>query len=194
MDKQPDRNVELRGARKEDARDIARLFRVSSDGVADYIWSKLAEPGEDLLDVGTRRYERDGTDFSYQNCHLLWQDGEVLGMLHAYLMQVDPGYVEEDPVLKPASELEEDGSYYVSGVAIHEPHRGQGLGKLLMARAEEDARKLGLSSVSLIVFEGNAGAKRLYDLLGYHVIDSREVMPHPMIHFTGKMLLMSKKL
>jgi hypothetical protein len=44
----------LRPARKSDCRRIAELYRISSDGVADYIWAKLAEPGEDVLDVGRR--------------------------------------------------------------------------------------------------------------------------------------------
>lgn len=44
--------VEFRSALRSDARDIARLFRISSEGAADYIWSQLAQPGQDLLDVG----------------------------------------------------------------------------------------------------------------------------------------------
>ena len=32
---------------------------ISSDGVANYVWSKLAAPGEDILEVGRRRYENE---------------------------------------------------------------------------------------------------------------------------------------
>ncbi len=101
----------VRPADKADAAAIAALYRISSDGVADYIWTKLAEPGEDLLDVGRRRYERENTPFSYQNCTLVEIDGEVAGMLVAFPMHVDPDAVETDPVLAPYGELEEDGSY-----------------------------------------------------------------------------------
>lgn len=55
--------VKFRPARCTDARDIARLFQISSEGASDYIWSQLAQPGEDLLDVGERRYARDDVDF-----------------------------------------------------------------------------------------------------------------------------------
>ena len=41
-------DVIIRPARREDAGTIAALYRISSDGVADYIWSRLAEPGEAL--------------------------------------------------------------------------------------------------------------------------------------------------
>jgi hypothetical protein len=38
--------VEFRSAQRTDARDIARLFQISSEGASDYIWSQIAEPGE----------------------------------------------------------------------------------------------------------------------------------------------------
>jgi hypothetical protein len=50
----------IRPARKSECLRIAELYRISSDGVADYIWTKLAQPGEDILDLGRRRYEREG--------------------------------------------------------------------------------------------------------------------------------------
>ena len=56
--------VTFRAAVPADARDIARLFLISSEGAAAYIWSQLAEPGQELLDVGASRYARSGVDFS----------------------------------------------------------------------------------------------------------------------------------
>ena len=50
----------LRSARPEDCKDIAKLFLISSDGLAEYIWSGLAEPGADLAEVGAQRYARTG--------------------------------------------------------------------------------------------------------------------------------------
>ena len=184
----------IRPARKADAGTIAALYQISSDGVADYIWTQLAEPGEDLLEVGRRRYAREGTPFSYQNCTIVEVDGDIAGMLVAFPMTVDPDYVEKDPVLAPYSELEEDGSYYVCGVALFPEHRDRGLGTQLMALAEEHARRRGLDSLSLIVFEANEGAKRLYDRLGYAEVARAEVVPHPLIHYTGDALLLVKTL
>jgi ribosomal protein S18 acetylase RimI-like enzyme len=187
-------NFSLRPARKSDCRRIAELYRISSDGVADYIWTKLASPGEDILEVGRRRYEREGTLFSYQNCKLVDRNGEILGMLVAFPMKVDPEYVETDPVLVPYSLLEEDESYYVCGMAIEAAHRDQGIGTQLLAEAERSARALGFSKLSLIVFEQNAGAKRLYERAGYHEKLRHAVVPHPLIHYTGDALLMVKHL
>ena len=44
--------VLFRPAQRGDAREIARFFQITSEGGADYIWSLIAQPGEDLLEVG----------------------------------------------------------------------------------------------------------------------------------------------
>lgn len=184
----------FRPARRSDCRRIAELYRASSDGVADYIWSKLAQPGEDLLDVGRRRYEREGTAFSYENCKLVELAGSVIGMLVAFPMHADEASRETDPVLVPYSVLEEDQSYYICGMAVDEQHRRMGIGSALLAEAERTCRALGLNKLSLIVFEQNVPAKRLYERHGYAEKCRHPVVPHPLIHYTGEALLMVKRL
>ena len=83
-------DTQFRPARREDCRKIAELYGISSDGVADYIWRKLAAPGEDPLMVGERRYAREDTVFSYRNCVVAEKDGEVIGMLVAFPMEPEP--------------------------------------------------------------------------------------------------------
>ncbi|AZE56920.1 acetyltransferase, GNAT family [Pseudomonas synxantha] len=41
--------VKFRLARRDDTREIARLFQITSEGASNYIWSQLAGPGQDLL-------------------------------------------------------------------------------------------------------------------------------------------------
>jgi ribosomal protein S18 acetylase RimI-like enzyme len=185
----------VRPARKEDCGAIAALYSISSDGVADYIWTQLAEPGQDLLEVGRQRYEREGTAFSYENCTVVEMQGGVAGMLVAFPMHVEPGGEEpDDPVLRPYARLEEDNSYYVCGVALFPEYRGLGIGTRLMELAEQQAREKGFERLSLIVFEQNEGAKRLYDRLGYREVAREGIVPHPLIHYTGDAVLMVKQL
>ena len=47
--------VTIRAARQEDSATIAELFLISSGGLAEYIWRKVAEPGEPVLEAGARR-------------------------------------------------------------------------------------------------------------------------------------------
>lgn len=190
-----DAPVLLRRARRADSPAVARLFLISSDGLAEYIWSRLARPGESLEEVGARRYARRGFPFSYRNCLIAERDGgEVAGMLHSFPMHADPDAPPEtDPVLRPYAELEDDGSLYVSAVALFPPCRGQGIGTRLMAAAEDRARRLGLQRVSLICFERNTGAMRLYHRLGYREVARRPLVPHPSLHYAdGDAVLLAR--
>jgi hypothetical protein len=71
-------------AHRSDARKIAELYRISSDGLAEYIWTTLAESSEAILDVGARRYARENTPSSYQNCIIAELNQLVIGLLAAY--------------------------------------------------------------------------------------------------------------
>jgi hypothetical protein len=103
--------IDFRQAVKEDSPDIARLFLISSDGLAEYIWSKVAEPAETVIETGARRYAREGVAFSYENCLIAEQEDATIGMAHSFDMEEDPdAEPESDPVLKPYSELEDYGS------------------------------------------------------------------------------------
>lgn len=192
-----DDGTRFRRARVEDCAKIAALYSISSDGVADYIWRGLAGPGEEPLEVGERRYAREDTVFSYKNCVVAEHDGEVIGMLVAFPIkpeESDGGESEEDPVLAPYGELERPGSFYVCGMALFPEHRGRGLGAAMLGLAREEARRRGLAELSLIVFEQNAGAKRLYERHGFREVDRRPVVPHELIRYTGDALLMVAEL
>ena len=165
----------IRSARKDDSAAIAALFRISSDGLADYIWSRLDDgSGRPLLETGRARYEREGVPFSYQNCIVAEWDGAVIGMVHCFPMESSPNPdPDPDPVLAPYAALEDEGSLYISGVAMIPEHRGKGIGSLLLAAAEKRARSLGLPRLSLLCFDANEAAMRLYQRLGFRAVDRR---------------------
>jgi len=122
-------DVSFRPATRADARVIAELFQISSEGVADYVWNQLEGPefeGLELIEIGTKRYGREDVKFSYQNCDIAEIDGETVGMLHAYVIGDDVGNVPDDidPVLRPYAELEEPHSLNISGLALFDKFRG----------------------------------------------------------------------
>jgi GNAT superfamily N-acetyltransferase len=189
-------DVVLRPAAPDDCLRIAELFRIASDGIADYVWSRLQPdyPGASLVEIGRRRYERENTAFSYQNCLVAEHEGAVIGMMHAFALEDADGPAaagESDPVLRPYAELEQPGSLYISALAVLAEHRGQGLGRRFLAAARERARRLGCPALSLICFDQNEHARRLYEREGFVTIDHREVVPHPLIHAAGTALLLT---
>ena len=187
------RRFTLRDATREDAGEIAKLFLISSDGLAEYIWSQIDAPGQSLAQIGAERYAREGVAFSYEKCIVAERNGIIVGMLHGFEMPESDGSVTEDPVLRPYAELEDAGSYYVSGVALFPDHRGQGIGTALLGAAHERAASLRLPRASLICFEMNEDAMRLYKRFGYQEFARRPLVPHPMLHYKeGDAILLVK--
>lgn len=181
----------IRDAAREDAREIAKLYLIASDGLAEYIWRQIDMPGLSPEEIGAHRYAREDVPFSYQRCMMAERDGRILGMLNGFEMPESDGQIEEDPVLQPYAELEDAGSYYISGIALYPDHRGQGIGSALLKAAHERARNLNLPRASLICFERNQGALRLYQRFGYEEQDRRPLVPHPTLHYTdGDAILM----
>lgn len=188
----------IRTATRDDAREIAKLIAISSDGVAEIEWHEQAEmEHRDPLDIGELTYQNPQGDYSFNNTTILEINGEVAGMLLAFGMpEAEPRNPENRPaaddknVFAPYIYLEEPNSWYVCGVAIHPQHRGHGLGTRLMYLASEQAKQNKFTTLSLVAFEQNKGAVKLYDKLGYTVVDQAQVVPHPLIHYDGNALLM----
>ena len=190
--------VVFRPATRADAHTIAKLFQIASEGVSDYVWSTIKDPeyaSLSLLERGAQRYLREGVDFSYQNCDLAEIDGVPAGMLHAYVMGDDVGQApaDMDPVLLPYVELEEPKSLYISGLALFDEYRGSGVGTRLLDYAYKRARAEGMKKISLICFEDNAGAFRLYEREGFKERKRRTVVPHPLIHHAGDAVLVVRE-
>ncbi|MEQ8664103.1 MAG: GNAT family N-acetyltransferase [Rhodospirillales bacterium] len=188
----PARPFVIEPATADDARSIAELHRIAADGVADYIWSTMVEDGEELLDVGERRYGRTGVKASFENCLVIRDvDGSLAANILAYPMTVSPeGEADPDPILRPFDELEEDQSLYINSLCVAEKHRGQGMAKALLRHIEDVARERGLTKTSLICFEQNREAMSLYRRRGYVETNRVKLVPHPLIRATGDATLM----
>jgi len=188
----------FRAATKEDRYELARLFRIASGGVADYMWSRLAPkyPGLTPLEIGARRYAREEGNFSYKNCVVAEQDGAVIGMLFTFPIGDGREADDEpaDPILKPYEELEIVGSFYICALALFPGFRGRGVGTKMLSIAREQAHQRGFGTLSLLVFEQNEGALRLYERNGFEVAGRAQVAPHELIDHTGDVLLMASEI
>ncbi|MFC6671344.1 GNAT family N-acetyltransferase [Marinobacterium aestuariivivens] len=190
--------MEIRDAKREDARDLARLINLAGEGIPEYLWSQQAGDGDTALEVGARRAARDDGGFSYRHARVCVDDaGRVLGMLLAYRLP-DPyplGDLDDYPALvRPLLEQESrvPGSWYINGIATFEHCRGKGIGRLLIQDTERRAQAAGCDLISLIVASENSTAKRLYEAMGFNIKDSRPVVPYPGSPQDGDWILMVK--
>ena len=187
--------VTFRAAKRDDSRRIAELFSISSDGVVDYVWMTLEPeyPGLEPGEIGAVRYASEEGNFSYTNCVVAEREGEVIGQLCTYPVGTSAEELDEavDPILEPYGRLEIPGSLYISSLALFEGFRGLGLGTKLLSIARNQARERDIDTLSLLVFEQNSGAVKLYEREGFREVDRAPVVPHPLIRHTGDVILMA---
>jgi [ribosomal protein S18]-alanine N-acetyltransferase len=62
---------------------------------------------------------------------------------------------------------------HINNVAVLPDLRGQGIGTALMNRVFEEAQRFGARRATLEVRASNAGARRLYERLGFYVAGAR---------------------
>lgn len=188
-----------RPATAGDSRFIAEMIDISSDGVALIEWEEEAQvsDGRSALDIGVGLYASHDGDYSYRNCWIAELSGQRAGMLLGFPMPakeptdtVKPPPFDGSDVFAPYKYLEAPDTWYICGVAVQQDYRRQGIGKALMQIASEQALKQGYDRLSLVVFEENANALRLYESLGYETIDRAPIVPHPLIRCSGDALLM----
>jgi len=188
----------FRHAVKEDAPLLAALVNHAGEGLPLYLWGKLAGPGEAAFDVGIRRAAREEGSFSYRNAMVIEQRGEAAGCLIGYVIPDEPEPISADlpAMFVPLQELENlaPATWYVNVLAVLPQLRGIGLGTSLLRLADATGRALGKSGMSVIVSDGNDGARRLYERCGYRVAAGRPMVKEGWANPGGNWLLLTKTL
>ena len=188
-----------RQATAKDSRFIAGMIDISSDGIALIEWTEAAQAAGDCtaLDIGAGIYASEEGDYSYRNCCIAEVADRRVGMLLGFPMPArDPSDVASPPpfdgtdVFAPYKYLEAPDTWYICGVALLPEYRGRGIGAELMQMARQQALQHGYQQLSLVVFEENTAAVRLYRRLGYEPIKRAPIIPHPLIRASGDALLM----
>ena len=167
----------LRRATPDDAQALTELVDFASEGLALYLWGKIAGPGGDPWAVGRERAPRGTGAFSYRNAVVLEQAGRVVAGLIGYPLPDRPEPIPDSmpPMFVPLQELENlaPGTWYVNVLAAYPDQRGQGLGTALLALADKLAAEADRPGLSIIVSDANTGARRLYERTGYREVARR---------------------
>jgi ribosomal protein S18 acetylase RimI-like enzyme len=188
----------LRPAMRENAVDLAILMDMASRGLVNWVWSRIAEPGQSALEVGRERL-RDRADLPshYQRWIVAECDGVVAGGFAGYVVPdpYDPGNVSDLPdVYGPLLELEAvaAGSWFLMAIAVYPEFRRQGLGSRLLEAATDAARQSGVGRASLTVSTANKIACRLYERHGFRESARRRAIGFPGSGEIGDWLLLSR--
>src|SRR5258708_700922 len=80
-----------------------------------------------------------------------------------------------------------DEGFYLENVAVVPQARGGGVGRLLLQRAEEEARRQDFDSIYLASHEQITYNQALYLKIGYVVYDHRVINGYPRVFFRKKL-------
>ncbi len=167
----------LRRATPEDAAELADLVNFAGEGLPLYLWQGMAKPGEDPWQIGRARQAKKAAE---GQIYVIDRGGRAIAGLTGYAIGPDPEPItaEMPALLKSLQELENlaPSSWYVNVLAAYPEYRGQGLGTRLLSLAEDLATEAGLSRISMIVADANAGARRLYERTGYRETTRRPIV------------------
>ena len=189
--------MQIRKATLEDCRAIAELALMAGEGIPAYFWEQSRQPGQPVVEAGALKAASETDNFSWRNAWLGVIDNAVAGLLLAYRLPdaEDADELDEYPeFLRPMIELEQcvPGSFYINMLATYPDYRQRGVGAGLMGAVDGLAREAGCTLSSLVVFEENAGALRLYRHLGYEAVNQRAVIPHACHPYRGEVLLLTR--
>jgi ribosomal protein S18 acetylase RimI-like enzyme len=189
--------MEIRNATKQDCRAIAELALMAGEGIPAYFWAQAKRPDQTIEEVGAQNAASETENFSYRNVQVAIIDGHIAGMLLAYRLPAADATedLQDYPeFIRPLIELEQcvPESFYINMLATYPDFRNRAVGSQLMEYASKLAAKAGCEKLSVEVFAQNEAALRLYQRLGYTIVDKRPVIPHPCHPYTGDLVLLTK--
>ena len=127
------------------------------------------------------------------------RDGQVAGGIHAFPWEdiaefpPDPLVPEERYAMADEAlrNLPAPGTYYVHALAVYPEFRRKGIASTLMSLGFKHAAEKGFAECSLYVFAENVGAVAFYNKDGFKEAGRYTVTEHPLLYFSGDMLLMT---
>jgi ribosomal protein S18 acetylase RimI-like enzyme len=180
--------VSIRPAGVIDATFVAEMLYLSLNGLADYLFEK---PGGQIVAQLEQLLVRDAGRFGIALAFVAEVEDKSSGVmfssegarLDALNLAVFPhlfpvmGFVSalrfiwRGARLPGGAEAERD-EYYISNIGVHPSYQGQGIGSRFLAYAEQIAKEKCLEKCSLLVSLHNVNAFRLYQRMGYQVVET----------------------
>jgi ribosomal protein S18 acetylase RimI-like enzyme len=180
----------------DDAGTLADLVESASEGLALYLWTKIAGPGRDPWHIGRERVLSETNGLSYRNAVIAEASGQPAAGLISYPLEDKPELISDElpAVLIPLHELMNQAldTWYVHTLAAYPEHRGRGQGSALLALADIFAASAGKRGLSLVVSDTNTGARRLYEHCGYRESGYRRMVKEQWQHPGTNWVLLRK--
>jgi ribosomal protein S18 acetylase RimI-like enzyme len=189
--------INYRSAEKRDCAKLAKLSRIASGGVVDYLFHALV-PGMTPVEVLARRLETDRPSHSYRSAIVAVDGADVIGMALSYPSSYHK-ITDDMKTFLPAERLAHlrrfyaariENSWYLDALAVDESHRRRGVGEKLILLTRDRAVENGCAVLSLSAFADNPSAISLYQRIGFERVRKVELERNDFIPHDGGCWLM----
>jgi len=180
--------LQIRAARPLDASFAAPLIYLSLNGLADHLFQRDAETIERMI---SKLFARNAGRFGYGHAFIAEHENISAGIMIAsfgrdlnrqnlqtahHLITVlgfknGVRFIQRGITLPGGPEAYDD-EFFISNLGISPSMQGRSFGSQMLAYAEELALGHNLAKCSLIVGSDNTNAKRLYERVGYQVVET----------------------
>ncbi len=190
--------TEIRRATADDIPHLARFQIQAYGGYNEVLYDGLV-PGQSTESLVQPQFAQPNTTPFYENHWIAMHGGQVAGGIHAFPMEDMAGFLRDPLVPEERHEMAEEylhhlpapGTYYVHALAVNPEFHRKGIASTLLSLGLKHAAEKGFAECSLYVFAENVGAVALYKKHGFKEVGRYTVTEHPLLYFTGDMLLMT---
>lgn len=182
----------IRKAVIEDSETITTLLmQATGEMIYKFVGERDDQKAKDFL---IQFVKSQNNQYSFQNCYVIINEDEVLGVLLGYdgaslkeLRKPVLAYIHQ--YLNPNLTVEDEtqtGEYYIDSLGVLPNQQGKGIGARLIQHVINEQELENGQTIGLLVDKDNPRAKRLYLKLGFEVVGEKNLMGISMEHLQLK--------
>lgn len=189
--KDKDKPVLIKAAKREQAADIARLIMMAMTEECCLYFCGEGYGITDFHRMMTVLVEREDSQYSYKNTLVAMDVDNIVGISVSYdgarLHELRKAFIEaaRHYLGKDHTGMDDEtqaGELYLDSLAVIPEYRRLGIARQLLLATKERANSMGLPCVGLLVDNGNPAGEALYASVGFRHIDDNMWGGHPMKH------------
>ncbi len=187
---------QIRDARLDDCKDLARMIDGSSDGAVTYLYENL-KPGISPVDVMCEQLKSE-VHYSYANSLVVECDEKIVAMALSFPssgLQLDSNLLENFDLVRQQYfryfiDNRINDSWHLDAIYVDGVYRSSGLGRRLLEKVKHSAIEFGFPVLQVYVFESNKAAIKFYCDNGFSQVKKIELDAHVFLKRHGSLLLM----
>lgn len=190
--------VSFRRGVPDDAYQIAELLHIASGGISEFLLHDIL-PNCEILDLIALGVTDKSATISFSKTLVAEKNKKVQGILNFYpvsehkIPEIMLTFIPQDRIEHISALFKNlvDDSLYLHAIAVREIPSGHNIGTVLVLKAIEYAKTLGITKLSAHVWSHNSKVLRVLLKKGFEIYDVITLQNHPRLPGQNQMFLLS---